>query len=143
MIRLLAFVTALAAALSLAGCQSAAKPGPAAKSVAAASEYTTVDPGRFEELSRQSNIVILDVRTSAEYATGRIGNAVNINVDSADFAQQTAALDRNKTYLVYCRGGGRSTRACQTMQTAGFGKVYNLSGGISAWQAAGKPIQMP
>jgi rhodanese-related sulfurtransferase len=56
-----------------------------------------------------------------------------IDYNSSDFEQQLDGLDKSKTYLVYCRSGNRSGKACHTMLDKGFKQVYNLDGGISAW----------
>ena len=59
----------------------------------------------------------------------------------AELEQQVAKLDKNKTYLVHCAVGGRSARACKKMEKMGFSKLYNLEGGMGAWEKAGKPVQ--
>lgn len=69
-----------------------------------------------------------------------IAGATNINVEADDFKTRIAALDKNKTYFVYCRAGKRSTHAYDLMKEAGFSKVYNLEGGITEWKTAGLPV---
>jgi rhodanese-related sulfurtransferase len=66
---------------------------------------------------------------------------MNIDVNAPDFAQKVKALDKSKTYLVHCRSGKRSVQACGEMEGFGFGRLYNLDGGISAWTARGKPVE--
>ena len=85
------------------------------------------------------SFVILDVRTLAEYDQGYVANAINIDFYSATFRDELDALDKEKTYLIYCRSGNRSGQALGIMDELGFKEVYNLSGGISAWQDAGLP----
>lgn len=85
------------------------------------------------------NFVILDVRTPQEFADGYVANATNIDFYSATFEDELDALDKEKTYLIYCKSGGRSSQALGIMDELGFQEVYNLSGGISAWQDAGLP----
>lgn len=78
--------------------------------------------------------VIIDVRTPEEIAAGYIkGATIFADVHGADFATKINALDKNKTYLVYCRSGRRSATAAQMMVENGFTKVYNLGGGINGW----------
>ncbi len=86
------------------------------------------------------NFVILDIRTPQEFQAGHIPGAVNIDFYAPDFEQQLAQLDRNKTYLVYCRTGHRSGQAMPIFQKLGFAQVYNLQGGILAWARAGLPV---
>ncbi len=79
------------------------------------------------------NVVILDVRTPAETAHGKIEGAIEIDYNSPDFALKVGGLDKSKTYLVYCRSGNRSGKACSMMQQQGFTRLYNLQGGMLAW----------
>ena len=92
-----------------------------------------VSVAEFKQKMGDPNVVILDVRTPAETAEGTIAGAKEINVNAADFAQQIEALDKDKIYLVYCKMGGRSSKACGIMEEKGFEKLYNLKGGYSAW----------
>jgi len=78
---------------------------------------------------------VLDIRTAGEYATLHIIGAVNIDFYSSTFADQLDALDKGRTYLVYCASGNRSGQAVQTMETLGFVEVYDLLGGMSAFQS--------
>ena len=92
--------------------------------------------------SRQAdpNFIIIDVRTAEEFATGHIANAVNICVTcTAQFRSTIAGLDRSRTYLVYCGSQHRSPTAIQILQEEGFTDLYELIGGLAAWQAAGLP----
>ena len=68
--------------------------------------------------------------------------AQNIDIEGADFATRIAALDKNATYAVYCRSGNRSGTALEQMSAAGFTHVYDLAGGIGAWQNMGGPMTM-
>jgi phage shock protein E len=88
-----------------------------------------------------NSTVVLDVRTKEEYRAGHIPGSVLIDFTSEDFEQQVAKLDKDKTYLVHCASGGRSARACKVMERAGFQKLYNLEGGMGAWEKAGKPVE--
>ena len=85
-------------------------------------------------------MVTLDVRTPGEFASGHLPNAVNMDVESATFAQQVSELDPATTYAVYCRSGNRSKTAMQQMSDAGIEKAQDLDGGIVAWEAQGLPV---
>ncbi|QQS28433.1 MAG: rhodanese-like domain-containing protein [Sphingobacteriales bacterium] len=78
------------------------------------------------------NAVLLDVRTQNEYAMGTIKGSKNIDFYSNTFQDKINALDKNKTYYVFCRSGNRSGKACQLMTDKGM-KAFNLDGGIGAW----------
>jgi rhodanese-related sulfurtransferase len=84
--------------------------------------------------------IVLDVRTPAEYAGGHLSAAQNIDIEGSGFAAGIAALDKNATYAVYCRSGNRSGTALEEMTAAGFAHVYDLDGGIVAWQTMGGPL---
>ncbi|OGD87005.1 sulfurtransferase [Candidatus Curtissbacteria bacterium RBG_13_35_7] len=81
------------------------------------------------------NFVILDVRAPQEFASGYIEGAINFNYIASNFKEEIEKLDRNKTYLVYCQSGRRSSAATKIMQELGFEDVYNMQGGFSQWQA--------
>jgi len=54
-------------------------------------------------------------------------------MDQSLFMNEIEKLDREKPYLVYCRSGNRSGKACNMMDQLGFGNTYNLIGGMLAW----------
>ena len=92
-------------------------------------------------IKADANIAILDVRTAKEFADGHVAEAVNIDVNQADFAQKIDELDRSKTYIVYCRSGRRSSRAVGIMATKGFKNLYNVSDGFLGWNKNGLPFE--
>ena len=85
-----------------------------------------------KELDANPNAVLLDVRSAMETRMGILPNAENIDYTSSSFNQKVAALDKSKTYFVYCRSGNRSGQACQIMYKMGF-DVRILMGGIGAF----------
>ncbi len=85
------------------------------------------------------DFVIIDVRTPEEFAEGHVEKAINIDYYSETFRDELNNLDKNKTYLVYCRSGNRSGNALNIMAELNFREVYNMSGGIIAWNAEGLP----
>lgn len=95
----------------------------------------------FEKMSSKKKNMVIDVRTPEEVAEGHLPSALNINFLGENFSQEIQALNKNKTYLLYCRSGSRTRKAADQMQKAGFKKVYMLEGGITAWNEAGKPIE--
>jgi phage shock protein E len=103
--------------------------------------FENIKPEKFDALRKDTNsVVVLDVRTKKEYSEGHIPGSVLIDFNADDFDQQVAKLDKSKTYLVHCAAGGRSSRACKKMDQLGFKKLYNLEGGMGAWEKAGKPV---
>ncbi len=96
-----------------------------------------VGVAEFEQLRADKKNVVLEVRTSQEFAAGHIPGAINLDVNSAEFEQKAAALDKSRSYLVHCAAGVRSARACDKMSKLDFSKLYNLEGGFKAWEKAG------
>jgi len=94
----------------------------------------------IQDTQSNPDFVILDVRTRAEFASGHIENAINMDFYSETFRNELNNLDKNKTYLIYCRSGGRSGKASDITAELNFKKVYNMIGGITAWKAEGLPI---
>ncbi|MBA4053281.1 MAG: rhodanese-like domain-containing protein [Marivirga sp.] len=101
-------------------------------------QSSTLDPKRFKEkLSTDANVVLLDVRTPEEAEEGIIPGAVVMDFNASDFKAKVAKLDKDKTYLVYCKVGGRSAKAITLMEDKGIKKVYHLDGGYVAWIQSG------
>lgn len=94
-------------------------------------------PEVFEKTLRTKGQLV-DVRTPAEFATGHLEGAINIDIYSPDFEKRLAALDKNVPLYLYCRSGGRSGQALAKAQSLGFKKAVHMAGGITAWQGAGK-----
>ena len=88
-------------------------------------------------MQSSSNVLVVDVRTSQEYAQGHLQGAINIPL--SDLPLRIGGLGQNRPILVYCRTGYRSAQASCILVKAGFTKVYNLEGGITAWINSGYP----
>lgn len=105
---------------------------------------TNVSPLQADELIRankgNTGFIILDVRTPSEHAGGHLPNAVNLDVNSASFKNEAVRLERNRTYLIYCQTGARSAAASKILAELGLRNIYNMTGGITDWQAAGLPV---
>jgi rhodanese-related sulfurtransferase len=97
----------------------------------------------IQEYHGKEGFVILDIRTPGEYDEGHIEGSENINYYSNDFTGRLKALDRERTYLIYCRSGGRSGRTLELMKELGFLRVYNLIGGVTGWQKEGFSVTRP
>lgn len=80
-----------------------------------------------------TNFVILDVRTSAEFKSGHIEKAINIDYKSADFQDKISKLDKKKAYLVYCKAGVRSAASIRMMKNLSFNNLYHLFEGMKTW----------
>lgn len=94
----------------------------------------------IEENKSRDDLVIIDVCSPQEFKDRHLENAININFISKSFKLRLATLDKDKTYLVYCKVGGRSKLAQRTMRKLGFKKIYNLVGGTLLWEEEGLPF---
>jgi len=109
-------------------------------SVCGQQTYENTDVQGFAELIADSTVVILDVRTSTEFAEGHIQGAILIDQGQDDFVEKAkATLPTEKTIAIYCRTGRRSANAAGKLADVGY-KCINLKGGIVAWKEAGKPV---
>jgi rhodanese-related sulfurtransferase len=86
-------------------------------------------------------IEILDVRTPSEYGAGHLKKSENVDFLGSEFLKNIENLDPNKTYLVYCAMGGRSSQAAQLMQKQGFNNVYNSKEGFPALKKVGVEVE--
>ena len=114
--------------------------GVAQNTGASPSKAKRVDVEAFDKLRANTNVVLLDVRSAAEFEKGRIPGAINIDINSAQFADKAGALDKSKTYLVNCAVGMRSARACKKLEGMGFTNLIDLAPGFDGWKKAGKPV---
>ncbi len=83
--------------------------------------------------------MILDVRTPGEYSGYHLKGPINRNSGDAGFDAQLAALPKHKTFLLHCQSGGRSTGAFTKMKNLGYAEVYEMIGGLNAWNTAKLP----
>jgi rhodanese-related sulfurtransferase len=81
----------------------------------------------------EGEAVFIDVRTDEEVANGMIPGSVHLDINSPNFETEISKLDKDKEYVVYCRSGGRSARACKKMQELGFKNLNNMLGGFNKW----------
>ncbi len=99
-------------------------------------KYEDIDALAFKALREKEDAVVLDVRSPAEVSEGVVPDYTMINFTAPSFRDEIRKLDKSKTYLLYCRSGNRSGQACRVMTDMGFEKLYNLQGGIKAWNKA-------
>jgi rhodanese-related sulfurtransferase len=134
----------LGIALALSACGGSAPGATGSAPSATAARITNLSVSEAFDLMQKNrtrtDFSIVDVRTPAEYQSGHIEGAVNIDIYAADFEARLKGLERNSSYLVYCRSGARSAQASQTMFNLGFVHVFNMLDGISGWTAAGYPV---
>lgn len=99
-------------------------------------EVEVLEPQAFiDAVESDSTAVVLDVRRPSEYEDGHLAGAVNIDwLEPDTFLKKMSALDKDKTYYIYCRSGRRSNSAAVKLQQHGF-KVFDMKGGVLQWIA--------
>ena len=106
--------------------------------------YENIFPAEAWELisGNQDNdeLVILDVSTPDEYQDLHLEGAINISLLSRLFKARLDIMDRDKTYVIYCKVGVRSKVAMKIMKALGFKTVYNITGGTLLWEEEKLPL---
>lgn len=91
-------------------------------------------------LEKEKDFVLVDVRTPDEYKAGHLSRSLLVPLDTIDRNAENVLTDKDKKLFVYCRTGRRSAEAVGKLRSMGYTNVYDVSGGITAWQASGYPI---
>lgn len=102
--------------------------------------FRNISVAELEKLLQKGGVRLLDVRTDAEIARGKIpqGEPLPLHLVPLRLGQ----LDKNAATVFYCQMGGRSAQAAAFAAANGFAEVYNLQGGIIAWANAGLPVSV-
>ncbi len=87
---------------------------------------------RVESLARNGQALVVDVREAGEYRAGHIPRSRHIPL--SQLLHRLKEVSKSHTVVVVCQSGSRSARACELLGQAGYGKVFNLSGGMAAWK---------
>jgi len=100
-----------------------------------------VDANTFKKYLTENRSVLIDLRTDDEITKkGMIRGAMQIDFFGKNAEAEITKLDRKKTYLVYCAGGGRSSDCLEMMKTLGFKEVVELEKGFDDWKRKGFEI---
>ncbi len=99
-----------------------------------------VEPQEATAMINHQDGLVVDVRPMADFSQGHIISAINIPING--FKNQIDQLNKHKgkPIIISCRSGAQSVQACRQLKNAGFEAVYNLKGGMLAWQSANLPI---
>ena len=102
--------------------------------------FSTIEPTAAVRLINHDDAIVLDVREQNEVSGGSVIDSVHIPLGA--LKSRLAELEKHKQQpiIVGCRSGHRSSVACGQLRKQGFETVYNLKGGILAWQNAGLPL---
>ncbi len=86
-----------------------------------------------ELIKNEKKLVIIDVRTAMEVASGKIPGSKHMDIYSPDFQKKIEKLNKEDNYLIYCASGSRSYSATKLMDKIGFKNIYELKGGFSSY----------
>jgi len=103
------------------------------------SQVKAVSPGEATRLLNHDNAIMIDMRSDKDYRDGHIVNAVNVP-DGKGEIPATLSKHLERPVIVYCQRGQTSTAVCNRLSKQGFESVYNLQGGVQAWQKAELPL---
>lgn len=102
------------------------------------SGFKNISIAELEAMLQQGKVRLVDVRTDAEVARGKIPQGVSLPLHL--LPMRLGELDKARPVVFYCQMGGRSAQAAAFAAANGFSDVYNLQGGIAAWAQAGLPL---
>ena len=109
-----------------------------ARLAGASNEIGTLEATR---LMNHGPSLVLDVREEADYAAGHLPRARHIPLKDLDKRIAEIAKYKDKPVIVTCRGGPRAGAACRLLKRSGFATVYQLKGGVAAWEQASLPLE--
>ncbi len=102
----------------------------------------TISPEQLYEIRASGkNVELIDVRTPVEFREVHVLSARNLPLDllnAGKLAQERSATE--EPLYVICKSGNRGKQACQKLVSAGYTNVFNVEGGMSAWEKAGLPV---
>lgn len=101
---------------------------------------TNVQPSEAVTLINRNGALVLDVREASEFVLGHITDAKHIPLDALTDRMSELSKYKNKPIIVNCQHGMRAAKACNVLRKADFTQVFNLEGGIVAWEKAKLPV---
>lgn len=100
--------------------------------------FKTITPEQFEARRRAGeDLLLVDVREPEEYEIARVEGARLLPLSR--FSEWAAALDPERETVFICHHGIRSAQVCAFLSRQGFGRIYNLVGGIDRWSVEVDP----
>ena len=103
------------------------------------SEINVISDTQFIEI-KNTDYILVDVRTIEEYESGHIQDAVNFDFYSELFQKEILSLDKNSSIILYCRTQNRSTKTANYLKENGYKEIAVLDGGITSWVKNGNDL---
>ena len=102
-------------------------------------EINEISDAQFTEI-QDTDYILVDVRTTEEYESGHIQNAVNFDFYSESFQKEILSLDKSASIILYCRTQNRSTKTANYLKENGYKEITVLEGGITSWVKNGNDL---
>ena len=102
--------------------------------------FKGVSPAQLTELINRENALVVDVSAQGDFEKGHIVGSKQVGFSQFDPENKLLAPVKEMPVAVVCRNGMQSAQAAKRLVKAGFTKVYQLDGGIGAWQGASLPL---
>ncbi|MFH5835768.1 rhodanese-like domain-containing protein [Proteiniclasticum sp. C24MP] len=128
--KILATAAAALALIFSVGCSAEEPATEEEKNSEATVQVISADEAK--KMMDEEEVIIVDVRTKAEYAEAHIDGAVLLTLDTIPDKAEEILPDKDATYLLYCRSGNRSNQAAKELVRMGYQEIYDF-GGIIDW----------
>ncbi len=102
-------------------------------------EINEISDAQFTEI-QDTDYILVDVRTTEEYDSGHIQDAVNFDFYSESFQNDILTLDKSSSIILYCRTQNRSTKTANYLKENGYKEIIVLAGGITSWVKNGNDL---
>jgi rhodanese-related sulfurtransferase len=134
----IALVTSTALGGGWLGCGPAGEEGQGAR---AEQRFREISADALLARSGGDEMLIVDVRTPDEFASGHVPGAINVPHDQVQSRMAELTPHREQEVVLYCERGGRASKAADLLAQEGFETVFHLSGDMSQWREEGLPIE--
>ena len=102
-------------------------------------EISVISDYQFIEI-QDNDYTLVDVRTTEEYESGHIQNAINIDFYSESFEKEILLLNKSSSIILYCRTQNRSTKTANFLKENGYMDITIIEGGINLWVKNGNDL---
>lgn len=102
-------------------------------------EISVISDYQFIEI-QDNDYTLVDVRTTEEYESGHIQNAINIDFYSESFEKEILLLNKSSSIILYCRTQNRSTKTANFLKENGYMDISIIEGGINSWVKNGNDL---
>ncbi len=141
--RIIKNLWAVVLVLGLLGCSAPVSPQETQSVVATASDASALGPDLSVEdvaaLTAEGGVAVIDVREASEFAEGHIAGATLLPL--GELAGRVDEVPTDLPVILVCRSGNRSGQAYRLLEEQGFTNIHNMTGGMTAWQKAGYPVE--